>query len=60
MEGITHTHTHIYNIYIYIYSYFESLSVASNIFNGRCGDEDPNLYTGPWALFDNVDASEEK
>ena len=60
MEGITHTHTHIYHIYIYIYSYFESLSVASNIFNGRCGDEDPNLYTGPWALFDNVDASEEK
>ena len=25
-----------------------------------CGDKGPNLYTGPWALFDYVDASEEK
>ena len=24
-----------------------------------CGDEDPNLYTGSWALFGDVDTSEE-
>ena len=25
---------------------------------GYCRDEGPNLYTGPWALFDDVDTSE--
>ena len=30
------------------------------VLRGYCGDDDPNLYTGPQALFDNVDASEEK
>ena len=25
-----------------------------------CGDRGPNLYTGPWALFDDMDTSEEE
>ena len=28
--------------------------------NYVCGDEGPNLYIGPWALFDNVDTFEEE
>ena len=30
------------------------------IFRGYCGGKDPNLYIGPWALFDDVDMSEEE
>ena len=30
------------------------------ILRGYCGDKGPNLYTGLWALFDNMDASEEQ
>ena len=30
------------------------------LFNRHCGDKNPNLYTGPWALFDDIDTSEEE
>ena len=45
----------LYNIYIYIY-----LFEKSNKINNYCGDAGPNWYTGPRALFDDMDMSEEK
>ena len=30
------------------------------LFNRHCGDKSPNLYIGPWALFDDMDMSEEE
>ena len=29
------------------------------VLRGYCGDEGPNLYIGPWALFGDVDMFEE-
>ena len=30
------------------------------LFNRYYGDKSPNLYIGPWALFDDMDMSEEE
>ena len=38
----------------------EFLMGKIKILRGYCGDKDPNLYTGPWVLFDDVDTSKER
>ena len=38
----------------------EFLMGKIKILRGYCGDKDPNLYTGPWVLFDDVDTSKEE
>ena len=42
------------------YFFFLRYEGKIKILKGYCRDKGPNLYIGPWALFDDIDASEEE
>ena len=42
------------------YFFFLKYEGKIKILRGYCRDKGPNLYSGPWALFDDIDASEEE